>query len=56
MENGVGDQSLPGSALEVIETQLFFQLLVRLLAPGRNGVSEQKTQKARQREPGAGAC
>ena len=40
LENGVGDQSLPGSALEVIETQLFFQLLVRLLAPGRNGVSE----------------
>jgi hypothetical protein len=40
LENGVGDQSLPGSALEVIEAQLFFQLLVRLLAPGRNGVSE----------------
>jgi hypothetical protein len=33
LENGVGDQSLPGSALEVIETQLFFQLLVRCSRP-----------------------
>jgi hypothetical protein len=40
LEEGVGDhrhqhmtmQALPGSALEVIETEFFFQLLVRLLA------------------------
>jgi hypothetical protein len=40
LEEGVSDhrhkrvtmQTLPGSALEVIETEFFFQLLVRLLA------------------------
>ena len=40
LEEGVGDhrhermtvKSVPGSALEVIETEFFFQLLVSLLA------------------------
>jgi hypothetical protein len=47
LEEGVGDhhqcapmQSLPGSALEVIDTEFFYHLLVRLLAnPSRLDVA-----------------
>ena len=53
LEESVGDhrhermavQTLPGSALEVIEPEFFFQLLVRLLAnPARLDGGRESTQ------------
>ena len=53
LEEGVGDhchermavKALPGSALEVIETEFFFELLMRLLAdPSRLDGGCQRTQ------------
>ena len=53
LEEGVGDhrhermamKALPGSALEVIETEFFFELLMRLLAdPSRLDNGCQRTQ------------
>src|SRR5262245_45162114 len=61
LEEGVGDnrhermsmQTLPSSALEVIETQLFFQLLVRLLAnPSRFDGGRQSAQVVPRRQVG----
>src|SRR2546429_9877457 len=47
-------QALPGSALEVIETQFFFQLLVSLLAnPSRLDGGRQGAQFSLRRQVGA---
>ena len=61
LEEGVGDhrhermtvQALPGSALEVIETEFFFQLLVSLLAnPSRLDGGRQGAQVSLRRQVG----